>query len=198
MPLAAPAAVVSNGLVAAPADAERLVRVSLVQAVGVGSQDEEPVAEVRGADGCRGDTVPFRNPPARGQISQYRAEAQGKVTWDVLAEEEPRVRLARDAPDVRPEMTGVMQPPPFAGDAEGLTGVPRSNEIHCATPRSTVEGGDVVPDRSLVQGRVSHPRHEHGRAVGLPLNSAHQTMVGAGELDAEVETSDAGAESEGT
>ena len=195
-PLAA--AVVSNGRVAAPDDGDRFTRVSLVQAVGVGSQDEEPVTEVRGADGCRGDTVPFRNPPARGQVCEYRAEAQGKVTWDVLAEEEPRVRFPDDAPDVRPEVARIADPATLAGDGEGLAWVSRSDEIHRSTPRATIEGGDVVPDRSLIQGRVCHPRHKNGRAVGLPLNSTHKAMVGSGEADAEVESADACAESEGS
>jgi hypothetical protein len=50
----------------------------------------------------------------------------------------------------------------------------------------------------LIHGRISHPRHEYGRAVGLPLDNAHKTMVGSGEFDSEVESTDAGTKGEGT
>lgn len=192
------AIVVRSGRSAAFADALRLVRVSLTIAVGVGSEHEESVTEVRGADGCRRNAVPLDTPPARGQVPKYASERPRKVTWYVLQEHELGSHFANDAPDLMPEPALVVDAEAQSSDGLGLAWISRSDEIHAATPRSTIEGGEVVPDRSRIQGRVLHPGHEDGRAEGLPLNSAHKSMVCSGESDAEVESADAGAESEGT
>ena len=54
---------------------------SLLQSVacGVGSKQEETIAEVRGANACRGNAVPFRNPPARGQVFEDFTERLPRV-----------------------------------------------------------------------------------------------------------------------
>jgi hypothetical protein len=192
------AIVVSSGRTAAPFDGDRLTRVSDVSAMGVGSKQEEPIAEVRGADGGRWYAVPIRSPPARGQITEDPLESHGKQPWNILQEEVRGTHSASDAPYLVPEPPLVVGPGAATGDADGLTREPRSDEIHDSTPWRRVECGEVVPDRSLIQGLVCHPCHEHGRAVGLPLDSAHKTMVGSGELDSEIEPADPGAESEGT
>jgi hypothetical protein len=83
----------------------------------------------------------------------------------------------------------------LAGDAERLAGETGSDEIHAAAPWATVEGGEVRPDRSLIQPRLCHPRHESGRCVGIPLNVSH----GSGDAaQGKLESSVAGAEVEGT
>lgn len=48
-------------------------------AVGVGSEQEETIAEVRGTDGTRGNTVPFRSPPARAQVPDDFLEGSATV-----------------------------------------------------------------------------------------------------------------------
>ena len=64
------------------------------------------------------------------------------------------------------------------GQAEGLAGVAgrdekRTESLHDLAEAWLADGGNVVPDRSLIQGRVRHPRHESGRRVGFPLNVSH-------------------------
>jgi hypothetical protein len=72
---------------------------------------------------------------------------------------------------------------------------PASDEIHCPTPRSAVEGCEIVPDRSAIQGRFFHPRHEDGRGKGVPLDVTDSvTPLG----QSEVEGADACAERKGT
>ncbi len=183
---------------AAPPDGLRFVRVSLSCAVGVGSEQKESFAKVRGTDACRGYTVPFRIPPARGQVGKDVAEPSANEPWDIFHEEESRSHVASDPPDLGPEPAFISLCESLTSDANGLTWEPSSDEIHDATPRRRIEGAQVTPDRSRIQGRVRHPGHEDGRAVGLPLDSAHKTMVGSGDSDANVEASDAGAESKGT
>jgi hypothetical protein len=57
--------------------------------VGVGSEEEEAIADVRGADGDRRNAVPLRIPPARGQVGEDSVKpSRAKEPWDVLHEEE--------------------------------------------------------------------------------------------------------------
>lgn len=167
-------------------------------AVGVGSQQEDPIAEVRGADGARRDTVPLRSPPARGQRGEDGVQsARGKESWNVLEEEEASAHLASDPPDVGPKPTLVVGAAAGAGHGVGLAGETRRDEIHASSPASGGEGREVAPDRSAIQGRFFHPGHEDGRSETLPLDSAHKLVVRARELDAELEPADAGAECQG-
>jgi hypothetical protein len=86
---------------------------------------------------------------------------------------------------------------PLSRLTEGLAGETGSDEIHAATPRATVEGGEVRPDRSLIQGLVCHPRHESGRCVGVPFNVSHGAGGDSGESQCELESAVSGAEVEG-
>lgn len=52
-------------------------------AVGV-CNNEDAVTEVRGADGCRWDAVPFRVEPDLGQVPEYSSKPERKVACDVL------------------------------------------------------------------------------------------------------------------
>lgn len=167
-------------------------------AVGVGSKQEDPVADVRGADGARRNTVPLRSPPARGQRGEDGVQsARGNESWNVLEEEEASAHLASNPPDVGPEPALVVGAAAGAGQGVGLAGEARRDEIHASSPASGREGREVAPDRSAIQGRFFHPGHEDGCSETLPLDSAHKLVVGARELDAELEPADAGAECQG-
>ena len=83
-----------------------------------------------------------------------------------------------------------------ARDGERLARIASSDDVHRAAPRAAVEGGNVVPDRRRIQGRVFHPRHEDGRGVGVPLDMTHSAISGACEVQSEVEPAGAGAERE--
>jgi len=83
---------------------------------------------------------------------------------------------------------------PSACDREGLARIPRSDDVHRATPWAAVEGSNIVPDNSLIQGRVFHPRHESGCGEGFPFDMAHSTISGDGDGKPEIEPACAGAE----
>ncbi len=93
-------------------------------------------------------------------------------------------------------MARVVCTPALARDGERLARIARSDDVHRAAPRAAVEGGNIVPDRSPIQGRVFHPRHENGRGVGFPFDMAHSTISGEGDGEPEVEPARAGAEGE--
>ena len=113
---------------------------------------------------------------------------------DILEEDEWRFNLADDAGDMGPEVPRVLRAPALARDGERLTRIARSDDVHRAAPRAAVEGGNIVPDNSLIQGRVFHPRHEDGRGVGVPLDVTHSAISRECEVQPEVEPAGAGAE----
>jgi len=78
----------------------------------------------------------------------------------------------------------------LSGGGDVLAGEAASDAIHDSTPRAAVEGGNVIPDRSLIQDRIFHPRHEIGRCIGFPLNVSHNAGTWEGDFDPEVESAD--------
>jgi len=165
------------------------------EAVAVG-QNEEPRAAVGSAGAGRADHAPLRIEPQRGKVSEHGVESQPNVACDVLKTYEGRFALVDDPPDLGPEVPIVGVSEPLAGDAEWLARVARSDEIHAATPRSAVEGSQVVEDRRAIQGLFFHPGHEDGRSEGVPLDTAHNAQPGEGGPEPEFEPADPGAEGE--
>lgn len=84
-----------------------------------------------------------------------------------------------------------------AGDGERLARVPGRDEIHAATPRAAVEGSQVSPDRSAIQGLCFHLRHERGRRSCFPFNVTYGAYPAAQEeLEAKVDSSGPAAQAE--
>lgn len=121
-------------------------------------------------------------------------QSQIEVAFHVLAEEPFGLRLARDPGDFGPEVARIVGAKLEPGRGEGLAGIAGSDERNLAAPRAAVEGSKVTPDRSLIQGLVCHPGHESGRCSSFPLDKTNSSVSGLGELQAELEPTDAGAE----
>nr|WP_296540436.1 hypothetical protein [Rhizorhabdus sp.] len=173
------------------------------QARGVGQvvsfadgEDEQPLPLVGRADFRRREEACRKAVAHADQSCGDFGEAEAEMMGDILKEHEGRLDLADDAGDMRPEVARVVDTPAFARDRERLARIARSNDVHRAAPWAAVEGGNVVPDNSLIQGRVFHPRHESGCGEGFPFDMAHSTISGDGEDEPEVETARAGAEGE--
>ena len=170
-------------------------------ALGVGSKQEETISEVRGATGCRGDTVPLRSPPESCQVPEDFLEGPTTVNReearDVFDEEPRRTDFLRDAPDLGPEPALVVDPEALAGDGGALTGETGNDEIHASAVRLASEGLQIVPDRTWIQGAFAHSTSEDRSCVGLPLDSTHKSNSGHSCSDGELEASVAGAEGEG-
>ncbi len=146
------------------------------QARGVGQlvpladgEDEQPLALVGRADFRRREEACRKAVAHADQSAGDFGEAEAEMMGDVLEEDEGWLDLTDDAGDMRPEMARVVRAPAFARDGERLARIARSDDVHRAAPRAAVEGSNVVPDNSLIQGRVFHPRHESGCGVGFPF-----------------------------
>ena len=164
------------------------------QARGVGQvvsladgKDEEPLALVGRADFRRREEACRKAVAHADQSCGDFGEAEAEMMGDILEEDEGRFDLADDAGDMGPEVARVVRAPALARDRERLARIARSDDIHRAAPRAAVEGGNVVPDNSLIQGRIFHPRHESGCGVGFPFDMAHSTISGDGDGEPEIE-----------
>jgi hypothetical protein len=160
------------------------------------SEDEEPLPPMGRADFRRREEA-CRKPVAHAdQVSGDLGKSEAQMMGDVLQEDERRLDLADNARDVRPEVARVRRAESPASDRERLARIARAEDVHRTVPWSAIEGGNVVPDRRAIQGRVLHPRHEHGRGVGFPLDVTQSSISGTGEREPEVEPAGAGAERE--
>ena len=173
------------------------------QARGVGQlvpfadgEDEEPLALVGRADFRRREEACRKAVAHADQSCGDFGEAEAEMMGDILEEDEGRLNLADDAGDMRPEVARVVGTPALARDGERLARIARSDDIHRTTPWAAVEGSNVVPDNSLIQGRVFHPRHESGCSEGFPFDMAHSSISGQGDGEPEVDATGAGAERE--
>lgn len=169
--------------------------VGQVVALAVG-EDEEPLAPMRRADFRRREEARRKAVPHADQSFGDFGEAEAEMMGDVLEEDEGRLALANDAGDMRPEVARVVRALALARNGERLARIARSDDVHRAAPWAAVEGGNVVPDRCRIQGRVFHPRHEDGRGVGVPLDMTHSAISGEREVQPEVESAGARAERE--
>lgn len=116
------------------------------------------------------------------------------MPFDVFEEAPFGLHLADDPADMRPEVAGIVLAASAPCEAEGLAGIAGSDEMNAAAPWAAVEGGNVRPDRSLIQGLVFHPCHESGRREGFPLDVTNSSIGGLGDVQAEFEAADARAE----
>jgi hypothetical protein len=173
------------------------------QARGVGQvvsladgKDEEPLALVGRTDFRRREEACRKAVAHADQSAGDFGEAETEMMGDILEEDEGWFDLIDDASDMRPEVARVIRTAAFARDGERLARIARSDDVHRAAPRAAVEGSNVVPDNSLIQGRVFHPRHESGCGEGFPFDMAHSTKSGDGDGKSEVEPACARTEGE--
>lgn len=116
------------------------------------------------------------------------------VPRHVLAEETIRPALVDEAEEMpdEPAIVGVAQA--SSGDAIGLAGVAASDAMNDATPRSSVEGSCVRPDRSRMKPPRFHACDQACGGRGFPLHVSDAARSGLGNADAEFQPADAGAE----
>jgi hypothetical protein len=173
------------------------------QARGVGhwialsaGECEQPLPPVRRADFRRREESCRKAVAHADQALGDFRESEPQMMRDVLQEDELRLAFPDDARNVRPEVPRVGRALALSCERERLARIARKEDVHAAAPRCAVEACNIVPDRSLIQGRVFHPGHENGRRVGFPLDVTHSPVSADGEVQTEVESAGARAERE--
>lgn len=185
----------SNVSAERPAVEFRLLRLSALVALG---HDEQSLA-LHGVAGRGRAEYSCRN--AVAHCFQWRDEGSElavSVPRHVFAEDTIRPALVHDAQhlvDEEPIVGGSLS---LSSDAVGLARVSASDAMNDATPRSSVEGGKVRPDRRGSQFTRLHARCQKRGGCGFPLHvsDAARSVSGklGGEFDAEPEATSAGAE----
>ncbi len=144
--------------------------------------------------------VPFRSPPARGQVAEDLAERPPAVDaeepGDVLHEEEPGSHVLDQLPERGPEPSDVGGAGALAGDAGALAGDAGTDEIHAAAPRAAVEGLEIVPYRNRIHGASLHLMDDSGNREGLPLDKTHKAQSRDSKPDSQLEAEEPAADGE--
>tara|TARA_Y100000310_G_scaffold186390_1_gene186544 strand:- start:1638 stop:2060 length:423 start_codon:yes stop_codon:yes gene_type:complete len=108
----------------------------------------------------------------------------------VLEEDGIGADLVNDASDVGPEVAAIVLSFAPPGVGEGLAREPGRDDIHLATPRLAVEGGEVIPERRWGQGAVFHVRCQRCGCIGFPLHVTDALVtVSEFQLDSEFKPS---------
>lgn len=137
----------------------------------------------------------------RAEYSCLNAVAHCFQCWDeggelpvdvprhVLAEETERPAFIDDPDDVRHEEPLAVRAEPVTGNAVVLTRNSGSDEMNTATPRASIEGGKVRPDRRWSQVARLHTVDQLRGGRRFPLHVSDATRSGDGEADSELKGS---------
>lgn len=163
--------------------------------VAVG-HDEQPFASVARADLGRAEDS-ARNAIAHClQWSDQGVQLSVDVPRDVLAEKTRTPAVIKHPEESVDEPAVVGRTALFAGNAVGLAWVARSDAMNEATPRSSVEGSCVRPDRRRMNPPCLHARDQRRDRRGFPLHVTDASRSGFGNSDAKFQPADPGAEAE--
>ena len=112
--------------------------------------------------------------PALGKLSENRSEVfVSKESWYVFQEDEAGSHFAYDSDCFRPEIPVVGLSDMLSSDAPRLAREAARDDVNEATPRSPVEGLDVVPDREQGEQTVPLPPQEDFPAERLDFHGAN-------------------------
>lgn len=125
------------------------------------------------------------------------------MTGDVLEEAPGGLALSKNTIDIWPEVTLVVFAAAVTGKGKWLAGVSASDAIHEATPRASVEGSKVTPDRRRSQATLLHLRRQSGDGERFPLHhadcaSASEPRSSSSSVEAKVKPPPAAAQADGT
>jgi hypothetical protein len=99
---------------------------------------------------ARSETAPFRIEPAFGKAPENNVESSSGELGNVLQVDVAGSNLAKDAEDLEPEAGALtVDAGATSGQGDVLAGEAGNDKIHDATPRSAVEGFEIVPDREM-------------------------------------------------
>jgi hypothetical protein len=101
---------------------------------------------------------------------------------DVLQKQSPRTAIVCNAADFKEQAAALsVKPSASACQTEVLAREATNDAIHRSTPASSVEGGDVAPDRCCIQAAFLHASRQDCGRVSLPFN-----VTDGASLDAQV------------
>lgn len=113
----------------------------------------------------------------------------------MLQEDVGRSHRTDEASNVGPQPPLVGRPAALAGGGMRLAGEAGREDRNAASKLLAWEGGEVVPDRRLIQGRIRHARAKERGGIGFPFAVSDGAVgVAEGQSEAEFESAAAGAQ----
>jgi hypothetical protein len=149
---------------------------------------------MRRAHDRRRENLRFNSVAQVAKLVTDALEADADVVADVFEEDERRLDFFDDASDVGPEVPRVLLALLFPGDAEGLTGISRRDEIHRSAPRAAVEGLKVTPDRRVRNRARFHSRDQNDGTESFPLHETDWASRSQGEVESKIKATHSRAE----
>jgi len=125
-------------------------------------------------DGVRSQHSPFRIEPHRGQVSKHGSESSKSEHWGVFHEHETGSYLANNPCHFPPQAGALaVDACALACGADVLAWESARNNVNSASPRSSVKGSNVIPDRERRKNSIVLSLEQNPNSVWLPLNGAH-------------------------
>jgi hypothetical protein len=145
----------------------------LLVPLGVGSDEPQPVSPMRRADIGSAQHSPSRVIPERGQVTEDSSESASNESWGVLHKDVARSNLANDASELGPEAGAFsVNASALSCDADVLTGKAARNHVNTSSPRSSVKGPNVIPNRERREKAVILSGDKYACGVGVEFDGA--------------------------
>lgn len=140
----------------------------------IGGKYPHPRAVVPRTIGARSEHAPLRIEPERGQIPENGIESPNSEICAVFHKDVSGSNFANHAHEFQPKSRLLaLDARSTAGRADVLARESARNNIHSSSPRSPVEGADVIPDGKRWQDSVVLPFDEDLAAIRLDLDGAN-------------------------
>lgn len=140
----------------------------------------------------------LRIEPHLGQIGEDLVEGgalvDGREARDVLEERVRRIDFTENASNIGPDPALVVDAFSFSCDGIPLAGEARNEEIHDATPGSSVESEEIRPQRARSLASFFHLLDQDARGIGFDLASNDRSSVSKSKSDGVPSETKAGAE----
>lgn len=128
---------------------------------------------MRRADIGSAQHSPSRVIPERGQVTEDSSESASNESWAVFHEDVARSNLANDASELGPEAGAfAVDACALAGDADVLAGKAARNHVNNSSPRSSVKGPNVIPNRERREKAVILSGDKNACGIGIEFDGA--------------------------
>jgi hypothetical protein len=132
-----------------------------------------------------------------GKVSDDQSQSSSSKPRDFFQEDVLGSDLPHNSIEVIPDPALVLDALALAGRGPGLARDAHRDDLNEATPRSAVEGLDVIPDRERRKRAVLLTRDQCCRCKGFPLHSTNKPVgISEGQAESLLDPPDAGAEGE--
>jgi len=130
---------------------------SLMRRTGVASPEHSPLCII----------------PQRGQVSENPSKPARSEHWGVFHEDESRSYLANDPRHFSPEAgAGAVNAGALSCGTDVLARESARHHVNTASPRASVKGSHVIPDRERREAPIVLASHENACGVVIELDGA--------------------------